>query len=327
VLFLRPLSHAIIAMVLAIVSLRRVTGQAPENVQHLKRGGHATGRHLYSLFGTFAPAASHHFLSRQYFAVAKGHLRSQVLAQEDQQSARETMSEIDCHVPSVPRSYSCNSRFYRRWLIKLLVIGATGGLGRRLTEQALEVGHAVTAFVRRAEALAATNKKLTVTTGDLFDPASVDTAVTSHDAVLGAVAPKLRLRQHTTVFSRGVANLRAAMEGHGVRRLIWVTSAGIVPADLAATGFFFSQIFKLLFLSGVYADCALSEQELRASCLDWICVHPTRLTDGPHTAKYRVDPWHTPSKGKGISRADVADFMLKQLSSDEYVRKTPVLAY
>jgi putative NADH-flavin reductase len=209
----------------------------------------------------------------------------------------------------------------------LLIIGAAGGLGRHLVEQALEAGHAVTAFVRRPETVAPATEKLTVTIGDLLDASSVDTAVPGHDVVLGAVAPKLRFRQRTTVFSRGIANLRAAMEGHGVRRRLWVTSAGIVPSDLAATGFFFSHIFKPLFLNDVYADCALSERGLRESRLDWICVHPTRLTDGPRTATYRVDPWHTPPKGKEISRADVANFMLNQLSSDEYVRTTPVLAY
>ncbi len=211
--------------------------------------------------------------------------------------------------------------------MKLLIIGAAGGLGRQLVGEALEMGHAVTAFVRRPETIPGADKQLNVTTGDLLDPVSVSSAVPGHDAVIGAVAPKLRLRQHTTVFSRGIANLRAAMERCHTRRLIWVTSAGIVPSDLEATGFFFSRIFKPLFLHDVYADCALSEQKLRESELDWICVHPTRLTDGPRTASYRVDPWHTPPKGKEISRADLADFMLKQLNSVEYVHKTPVLAY
>lgn len=211
--------------------------------------------------------------------------------------------------------------------MKVLIAGAAGGLGRNLVEQALTAGHEVTALLRNPLVIETKHERLKFAHGDLLNATSVDAAVRGQDVVLAAVAPKMRLRQQTTLFSRGVASIGTAMEQHGVRRLLWVTSAGIDPSDLKATGFFFSRVFKPLFLEGVYADCVISENVLRKSGLDWISIHPTRLTDGPYTGKYRVDPWHIPPNGKEISRADVADFMLKQLGDDRYVHKTPALAY
>lgn len=117
------------------------------------------------------------------------------------------------------------------------------------------------------------------------------------------------------------------MEVEGVKRLLWVTSAAVEPEDLAATGLFFRWVFEPLFLAGVYADAALSEAVLRPSALDWTFIRPTQLTDGPRTGTYRVDPRRTPKGGTSISRADVADFMLKEAAEGRFVRATPVLTY
>ena len=65
---------------------------------------------------------------------------------------------------------------------------------------------------------------------------------------------------------------------------------------------------------------------VRSSKLDWVIVRPVILTDGPKTKAYRalVDPrdW---TCGFISSRADVADFLVKQIDDDAFLHKAPVL--
>jgi uncharacterized protein YbjT (DUF2867 family) len=89
-------------------------------------------------------------------------------------------------------------------------------------------------------------------------------------------------------------------------------------------GFLCSAAFHLL-LGRVYDDKDLQERIVRRSKLDWVIVRPVILTDGPKTNAYRalVNPrrwtWGF------ISRADVADFLVKQIDDDVFLHKTPVL--
>ncbi len=212
--------------------------------------------------------------------------------------------------------------------MKLVVFGASRGIGRIFVEKALAAGHEVTALVRNPDAFQLKHEKLKVVQGDIFDPNAVESVVRGQDAVISTVGPtQFKIKARTTVYSHGAANIVKAMEKHNTRRLIWTTSGAVDPVDLAATGFFFSKIFTPLFLAGFYADARISEEILRKSKLDWTVSRPTKLTNGPCTGVYRVDPSHIPPKGKIISRQDVADFMIKQLTSSEYIHKTPVLAY
>ena len=207
--------------------------------------------------------------------------------------------------------------------MKILVIGSTGGLGRELVLQGVAAGHDVTAMARGTPA-GDIPSGVRLALGDVLDRGTLDRAVTGQDAVIVAIAPKLRFRQRTVT---GAWNLQAAMDESGVSRLLWTTSAAVDPDNLAATGFFFSRIFEPLFLSGVYADCARSEEILSSSPLKWRFVRPSRLTDGPATSVYRVGAWQTPQGGQTISRADVAAFMLGELIANAHTRSAPTLAY
>ncbi len=154
-----------------------------------------------------------------------------------------------------------------------------------------------------------------------------DAALVGLDAVLAAVAPKPGFGPKAPLFTPGVTNLVSAMESSGCPRLLWVTSAAVEPEDLAATALLFRLVIEPLFLKGVYADAAKSESVLKSSRLDWTAVRPTQLTDGPLVGHYRLNPKHTPSGGRTISRADLAHFMLSELEKRDFVRGTPVLAY
>ena len=209
--------------------------------------------------------------------------------------------------------------------MKLLIFGPTGGTGRHLVEQALEQGYPVTAFARSPAKLASERTGLEVVEGDALDAAAVERAVRGHEAVLCAVgAPASDRRTLRTDVTR---NIIPAMEAHGVERLVCLSSLGFGDTrDMLP--FVMKYIVVPLFLRRAFADHALQEKLVKESGLDWIIARAGALTDGPLTGVYRHG-FTVAEKGRRleISRADVADFMLKQLTSDEYLHQTPALSY
>ena len=212
--------------------------------------------------------------------------------------------------------------------MKLIVFGATGGTGRQLVEQALAQGHQVTAFLRRPEKLGLSHANLRLVPGDALDAAAVARVMPGHDAVLCALgAPALKTG---TIRSAGTRNIVAAMEKAGVRRLICQTSLGYgdSKAVLKITPFIFRFVIAPLLLRQGFADHARQEDHIKASSLDWVIARPGNLTDAGRTRRYRHGFAADDRTIKGeISRADVADFMLRQLTDNAYLSKTPGLSY
>jgi putative NADH-flavin reductase len=209
--------------------------------------------------------------------------------------------------------------------MKLLVFGATGGTGRELVEQALAQGHEVTAYARNPAKLGdITHARLQVIRGDVLDAAAVEQAVPGHDAVvcaIGAGAGRTSLRED------GTRNIVRAMEKVGVRRLICQSSMGVGDSR-ANLGFLTKCVIVPVFLRHAFADHERQEAVVKESDLDWTIVRPPHLKDGPRTGAYRHGFPTTDTGIQGqISRADVADFMLKQLTEDTYLHQTPGLSY
>jgi putative NADH-flavin reductase len=212
--------------------------------------------------------------------------------------------------------------------MKLLIFGATGGTGRLLVEQALEQGHAVTAFVRNPAAFDVKHKNLQVVKGDVLNADSVLQAMGNHEAVISAIG--MPANKTGTLRSTGTLNIIRAMEKTGMRRLISLASLGYGDsrATLDRTGFFFKYIIVPFVLKKGFADHALQEQYIKESSLDWTIVRPGNLTDGPYTGVYKHGfAANDKSLKIKVSRADVADFMLKQVDSLRYLKKTPGVSY
>ncbi len=218
--------------------------------------------------------------------------------------------------------------------MKVVVFGATGGSGRELVRQGLAQGHTMTAFVRNPQALALApygaglameQENLKIAKGDILDYESVEKAVQGQEAVLSALGT--RVLRKNTILSDGTRNIIRAMEKLGVRRFICESSLGVGDSQ-GQLGFLYNCILIPFFLRNVFKDKEIQERTIQESRLDWVIVRPAALTDGPHTGVYRsgFSPSDRSIKGK-ISRADTADFMLKQLTNDTYLRKTPGLSY
>jgi putative NADH-flavin reductase len=211
--------------------------------------------------------------------------------------------------------------------LRVLIIGATGGTGRQLVQQALEQGHDVTAFVRNPQRLKMEHSKLRIVQGDVLDYESVDAAMKGQNAVLCALGHK-RLLGPTTILSRGTANIMRAMKNCGVPRLICESSLGVGDAvgrlGLPATLLFVPLILPFYFWDRVRQEALIADN----IDIDWVIVRPATLTNGPARGDYRhgfaVGSYIWPSR---VSRADVADFMLKQLNDDTYAGTAPGICY
>ena len=208
----------------------------------------------------------------------------------------------------------------------VLIIGASKGIGLETVRLALEAGHSVRALSRSATAIRLDDPKLEKLDGDALDRDMIDRTLVGVDAVIQTLgvspAPEL-IFSGTRLFSAATRVLVNAMEASGVRRLICVTGFG--TGDSRGRGGLLYNAAFCLFLGRVYADKDVQERIIRRSRLEWTIVRPTILTNGPHTGAYRVlvDPrdW----RSGFISRADVTDFLVKQIKDASLVHKTPAL--
>lgn len=208
--------------------------------------------------------------------------------------------------------------------MKLLIIGSTGGSGRELVRQGLEQGHQVTAFARTPSKVGISHHNLRMAQGDVTDSTSVEAATKDQDAVLCALGT--RVIRKNTIQSDGTRNIIQAMQKNGVRRLVVETSLDVGDSR-GQLGFFFAHVIRATFLRNIFEDKELQERLVRESQLDWVIVRPAMLTDGPRTGKYRAGFSAAEKVSRKISRADVADFMLKQATSDDFLTQTPGLSY
>ena len=205
--------------------------------------------------------------------------------------------------------------------MKLTIFGATGGTGRQLVEQALAAGHTVTALVRDPAKLAIANPSLTVVQGNVLNGDDVAKAITGSNAVLCSLGNTAN--NPDLAVSVGTQNIVQAMHQQGIRRLIVVSSLGVGDSKNQVP--FLFKLIMWTFLRKVIQDKEAQEKIVQASGLDWTIVRPGALTDGPATGTYRsgVDP---SIASRRVARADVAGFVLQQLTDSTFLRKTPAIA-
>ena len=204
--------------------------------------------------------------------------------------------------------------------MKILLIGATGGTGQEILPRLLGAGHTVTALVRRPEAITTKDEHLVVLPGGVRDPALVDRAVQGQDAVICAFGPRsLGKDDIQEVLMR---NLVAAMTKHGVQRLVNLSAWGAQDSHKRISPM--QVLLQGLLLRNIFADKKRGETLLFASNLDYVNACPGRLLNKP--ARGGV---HASADGTGIkhsmTRADLAQWMVEQLTSDTWVRKSPVI--
>ncbi|WP_049823599.1 NAD(P)-dependent oxidoreductase [Bradyrhizobium sp. WSM2254] len=206
---------------------------------------------------------------------------------------------------------------------KVLVLGATGGTGRLIVSQALDRGHQVSALVRSPEKASKLNGARLVV-GDVRDQKALREALKGQDAVVSALATPASLFREVTLLSTATRALVNAMNAEHVSRLVCITGIG-AGESAGHGGFLFDNVIFPLLLKNVYADKNRQEATIRNSGLDWILVRPSVLNDKPGRGSIRALTDLSDFHGGTISRGDVATFVLDQLHTDAWLRRSPLI--
>ena len=208
----------------------------------------------------------------------------------------------------------------------IVIFGAAGATGREIVAQALEQGHRITAFIRNPSWSGRDQLNLKVMCGDVRDAGAVAAAIEGQDAVVCALGAATPLRRDPGLVD-GIGNIVTAMERHGVRRLVYLSFLGVHDGrpQLSRLG---RRVVAPVLMRNVVADHEDKERIIRSSSLDWVIVRPPRLTNGPRRGTYRCGAGiRAAAMVPRISRSDVADFLLRQIHDDTYVRQTPAVMY
>lgn len=205
----------------------------------------------------------------------------------------------------------------------IALFGATGKTGRQFLQQALDQGHFVKALVRDP-AKVSPHPNLTVVQGDVLSPGDVQRTVEGSDAAVSLFGHVKG--SPDTLQTDGTRNIASAMKAAGVRKIISLSGGGL-PFEKDKPKFpdrLIRGLMKLV-VPTILKDAEAHAEVLRQSGLDWVIVRGPRLNDGPRTGAYRVS-WVGVNASTKVSRADLADFILKQVESNSYLRQMPFVS-
>ena len=207
--------------------------------------------------------------------------------------------------------------------MKILVLGATGATGQLIVRDAAASGHAVVALVRAKARADLPGAELIE--GDVRDKRILSRALDGCDAVVSSLGTGMGFHE-VDLLTVATRVLVAAMTRTGVRRLICISALGVGDSR-GHGGFVFDRLFQPLLLGPAYKDKDRQEAAIRASSLDWLVVRPAMLINAPPRGRFRVSADLAGINGGKISRADVAQFVVKQLTNDTWLRRTPVILW
>ncbi|MGH1352147.1 MAG: NAD(P)-dependent oxidoreductase [Methyloligellaceae bacterium] len=208
-------------------------------------------------------------------------------------------------------------------MARVLVIGAGRGVGLETVWQALEAGHEVGALARSASAIEIEHRNLDKINADATGADALDRAIAGYDVVITTlgIAPTF---SKVTLFSETAANVIQAMQNNDIRRLIAVTGLGAGNSK-GTGGLLYARFLQPLMLGPIYADKDREEKLIQESNLEWTIVRPGFLTRLPKRSDYHVLVEPEEWRAGFITRSDVADFLVKQITDRGLIGKTPML--
>ncbi len=212
--------------------------------------------------------------------------------------------------------------------MKILIFGATGGVGREAVRFALDRGYEVDAFVRNPEKLRLERQNLRVIQGELSDEESVRKAMIGIDAVISALGPSLDRKATGMPLVEGTRNIVDAMEQAGVKRFIGMATPSLKdPRDRRSLLGLIVPVMGRLFLKRAYRELLEMSQVVTGSSLDWTIARFTRPTDGEASKeKIRAGFLGVDRIGASITRSDIASFLVEQVEDRQFERAAPAIS-
>lgn len=197
--------------------------------------------------------------------------------------------------------------------MKVIVFGATGGVGQHVVSQGLKAGLTITAFVRNANKLELKHRNLTIVEGDAFQREQVVAAIAGHDAVVSCLGSSQGMKKSTEL-QQMITHIVDGMKVHDVKRIVYTATAGIHKELVGLSG-----KFVMWMLRHAIADHRAAVEYIQATDLTYTIVRPMSLTDGSLTRQYQEAVSGLPERSRSlISRADVAHFIVKALKDKRY---------
>ena len=215
--------------------------------------------------------------------------------------------------------------------MEIFLLGATGSTGFEILKRLVAENHSIKLLLRDPSKLSINELKVGINQveiiqGEVFESEKLTKHFKDLNIIISALGTG-KDNRYTEIYSVGGRNILNAMRINNIRKLITITSASIDMSDPSTDNFFMNRIIRPNY-NKVYYDQTRWETILDdTEDISWICVRPPKLIDKPFTGKYRVNLNHCPKAGWKIARADLADFIVKQLISDEYIHRKPVVAY
>ncbi|CAN5549812.1 NAD(P)H-binding protein [soil metagenome] len=210
--------------------------------------------------------------------------------------------------------------------MRVTIFGASGGIGRHVREQARANGHELTLFAREPSSLYPLAEGERVVVGDIGDAERVSEAVAGSEAVISAVGPTANSPDQVVLFESFAHALVKAMERHGVHRLVALSGAGVTaPKEQKRLP---DRLVSAIVGRIVRHVVMAKQRELEiiaASSIEWVAPRPPRVNDGPATGIYKVGD-HAIGPRSRISQADLAHFMVSQLTDDRHIRSAPFIS-
>ena len=210
--------------------------------------------------------------------------------------------------------------------MKIVVFGATGGTGTAFVQQALNDGHEVTAIVRDPASFRMRHTRLHTKSGDALRPDSFAKAFQGQNAIVSTlgISSFLQSLRPMPFHRQSIQNIITHMRAVQLTRLLCVTITGVTKNSTAP--WFYNLVIQPM-LENKYEDMRQMEAEVRSSGLAWTVLRPFRLTNGRRTGQYRVGSDGSLDNAGTISRADVADLLLKSLNTGTHLHETVAVAY
>lgn len=209
--------------------------------------------------------------------------------------------------------------------MKVIVFGATGGTGKQLVRQAIEAGYQVVACARNPSKLDIKSEHLTIVKGDLSNVALIENAISGADAVISLLGPRGSSKDKP--LTNGMRNIVKAMKSSSVRRLV-ASSTLSVKDPIDRPNLMVSLLVSIVktTMNAAYEDIIEAAEIVRGSDLDWTIIRVAMLNDKVKTGTVKVGYVGSGQVGLGISRADFADFMFKQIEDRRLLRQAPSIS-
>ncbi|CAN5241729.1 hypothetical protein BH24ACT10_BH24ACT10_20030 [soil metagenome] len=205
--------------------------------------------------------------------------------------------------------------------MRVVVLGAAGGVGSRAVTAALALGWDVVAAARSQPSVPADVESVAV---DVLDAAAVHGVLRGADAVLWCVG--VTKRSGPDVGRTGLAHVVTGMQQHGVDRLVSVSGAGVtLPGDAKGVGARLVSGLTRRLASDLVQDKEGEHAVLEASRVSWTEVRPPRLVDREGTGRWALVEDAPGVTAKPVAKADVALAMLDLAGSQTWVRRSPFL--